>query len=173
MNSYLIIWRLFGLEWIFSFLSLNLGSKTQSNLDSFFSSTVHRNYNRSLNQQYQTLNFVVMRHHRQISFLRSSPKKLSPSSAELSNSIVRCVLTTFFVCSPKNVFCFTHSSPWWFNSMLSTSRTFGWRGAVCVPNSYNWWLPDRPRLCQTPTLLPLNPSTHFTLCLIKSTSVDP
>ena len=136
MNSYLIICRLFGLEWeFFSFLSLNLGSKTQSNLDSFFSPTVHRNYNRSLHQQYQRLNFVVMRHQRRISFLPSSPKKSSPSSAELNTSIMPCVLTTFFVCSSKNVFCFTHSSPWWFNNMLNTSRTFGWRGAVCLPNS--------------------------------------
>lgn len=173
MNSYLIIWRLFGLEWIFSFLSLNLGSKTQSNLDSFFSSAAHRNYKRSLHQQYRTLNFVVMRHQRRISFLLSSPKKSSPSSAELSTSVTRCVSTMFSVCSSKNVFCFAPSSPWWFNNMLSTSRTFGWRGAVCLPNSYNWWLPVRPRLCQTPTLLPLNPSTHFILCLIMSPSVDP
>ena len=127
---------------------------SQSNLDSFFSSTVHRNYNRSLNQQYQTLNFVVMRHQRRISFLLSSPKKSSPSSAELSTSIVRCVLTTFFVCSPKNVFCFTHSSPWWFNSMLSTSRTFG-GGGQFVSRTYNWWLPP----CQTPPLPDPHPVT--------------
>lgn len=71
-----------------------------------------------------------MRHQRRISFLPFSPKKSSPSSRELSTSVMPCVLTTFFVCSSKNVFCFTHSSPWWFNNMLSTSRTFGWRGAV-------------------------------------------
>lgn len=31
-------------------------------------------------------------------------------------SVMQCVLTTFFVCPWKNVFCFTHRSPWRFNN---------------------------------------------------------